>query len=129
MMQEEEIGALQQQVGYQDQQLRQQEQKMVMLKQEMQQLHERLKKDSHNSHLPPSSDRFGQQPRSLRKKSGKKAGGQVGHQGNTLYLSETADEVIVHAVERVQRVSRICEECLACRRNVGKAWICHPSGW
>jgi transposase len=92
-VQEEVIGALQQQQ-------RVQEQEMSLLKQQVQELQERLKKDSHNSHLPPSSDRFGRQPRSLRKKSGKKAGGQAGHPGSTLHLSETPDEVIVHAVER-----------------------------
>ena len=32
-------------------------------------------KDSHNSHLPPSSDRFHRQPKSLRKKSGKQPAG------------------------------------------------------
>jgi transposase len=91
-VQEEAIGALQQQ-------LRVQEQEMSLLKQQVQELQERLKKDSHNSHLPPSSDRFGRQRRSLRKKSGKKAGGQEGHAGTTLHRSETPDEVIVHAVE------------------------------
>ena len=92
-VQEEVIGALQQQLSVQ-------EQEMSLLKQQVQELQERLKKDSHNSHLPPSSDRFGRQPRSLRQKSGKKAGGQAGHPGSTLHLSETPDEVIVHAVER-----------------------------
>ena len=92
-MQEEVIGALQRQLSMQ-------EQEMSLLKQQVQELQERLKKDSHNSHLPPSSDRFGRQPRSLRKKSGKKAGGQADHPGSTLHLSETPDEVIVHAVER-----------------------------
>src|SRR6266849_4164262 len=33
-------------------------------------------KDSHNSSLPPSSDRFVRPPKSLRKKSGKSPGGQ-----------------------------------------------------
>src|SRR5258706_11666743 len=56
-------------------------------------------KDSHNSHLPPASDRFHRQPKSLRKKSGKQPGGQSGHAGNTLKLSETPDLVIVHPVE------------------------------
>ena len=100
-LQGEVIRALQQQLGLQ-------EQEIGLLKQQVQELQERLKKDSHNSHLPPSSDRFGRQPRSLRKKSGKKAGGQEGHAGNTLHLSETPDEVIVHAVER----------CGACQRDL-----------
>ena len=65
-------------------------------------LQERVAKDSHNSSLPPSSDRFVRQPRSLRKKSGKKAGGQQGHTGRTLQMSETPDEVIVHGVERCE---------------------------
>lgn len=57
---------------------------------------ERLAKDSHNSSLPPSSDRFSRQKksRSLREKSGKKAGGQEGHKGSTLEKSETPDETI-----------------------------------
>src|SRR5207244_13464986 len=38
----------------------------------------------------------------LRKKSGKPPGGQSGHAGNTLKLSETPDVVIVHAVEDCQ---------------------------
>jgi transposase len=100
-VQEELIGALQQQVSVQEQELK-------LLKQEVQGLQERLKKDSHNSHLPPSSDRFRRQPRSLRKRSGKKAGGQAGHRGNTLHLSETPDEVIIHAVER----------CAACQQDL-----------
>lgn len=64
----------------------------------------RQAKDSHNSHLPPSSDRFVRQPKSLRKKSGKKAGGQPRHPGQNLSLSSTPDEVVVHALER-------CSQC------------------
>src|SRR6266852_3372604 len=55
-------------------------------------------KDSHNSSLPPSSDRFVRAPKSLRKKSGKKAGGQEGHPGATLRWHACPDEVIVHPV-------------------------------
>jgi transposase len=73
-------------------------------------LQERVKKDSHNSHLPPSSDRFHRQPKSLRKSSGKKSGGQVGHPGSTLMLSPTPDQVIVHAVERCQHCQRDLRE-------------------
>jgi transposase len=61
-------------------------------------------KDSHNSSLPPSSDRFVRPPKSLRKKSGKKPGGQAGHRGHHLRQVETADQVLIHPVDR-------CEHC------------------
>ena len=63
------------------------------LRAQVTQLESRLAKDSHNSHLPPSSDRFVRKPKSLRKKSEKKAGGQAGHPGNTLHLSATPDRI------------------------------------
>jgi transposase len=61
-------------------------------------------KDSHNSSLPPSSDRFVRPPKSLRQQSGKKAGGQPGHRGHHLRQVDNPDEVLIHAVER-------CESC------------------
>ncbi len=76
------------------------------LSEQVQALQERLKKDSHNSHLPPSSDRFHRQPKSLRKRSGKQAGGQADHPGSSLLLSPTPDTVIVHPVECCQHCQR-----------------------
>ncbi len=71
------------------------------LRASIKQLESRLAKDSHNSHLPPSSDRFARQPKtkSLRQPSGKKPGAQAGHEGTTLYQVSKPDQVIVHAVE------------------------------
>ena len=69
------------------------------LQKQVKELQDRLVKDSHNSSLPPSSDRFVRQrkTKSLRKKSGKKVGGQPGHPGQALELSATPDQVIVLA--------------------------------
>ncbi len=56
-------------------------------------------KDSHNSSLPPSSDRFVRVPKSLRKQSGKPRGGQPGHEGHALRQVETPDTILIHRVE------------------------------
>ncbi len=92
-----------------DEELEQLRQENTALRDQVARLSERisvleaqLAKDSHNSHLPPSSDRFHRQPKSLRQKSGKQPGGQVGHAGKTLKLSETPDQVIVHPVDHCQ---------------------------
>lgn len=48
-----------------------------------------VKKDSHNSHNPPSHDKSKpKRNKSLRKKTGLKPGGQKGHKGHTLYHKE-----------------------------------------
>jgi transposase len=52
-----------------------------------------VKKDSHNSSLPPSSDLFTKN-KSLRPVSTRPNGGQIGHKGSTLEMSETPDEII-----------------------------------
>src|SRR5207244_12668375 len=52
-------------------------------------------KDSHNSSLPPSSDRFVRPPKSLRKKSGKSPGGQNGHRGHHIRQAEMPDAVLI----------------------------------
>ena len=56
-----------------------------------------LRKDSHNSHKPPSSDGLRKKgTQSLRKPSGRKPGGQTGHGGSTLEFTPFPDEVVVH---------------------------------
>ena len=63
---------------------------------EIKELQGRLKKDSHNSHKPPSSDGLTRKRRSSRKKSEKPSGGQVGHVGRTLMQVATPDTVVSH---------------------------------
>lgn len=74
-------------------------------------LRERLAANSRNSSQPPSSDGLAKEPveksnkkRSLRRRSGRKPGGQSGHAGHHLKPREQPNDEKVHPLER-------CEEC------------------
>jgi transposase len=68
------------------------------LEQRLQKLENRANKTSKTSHNPPSTDGF-KKTKSLRQPSGKKQGGQPGHKGTTLKMSDTTDEIQVHDVQ------------------------------
>src|SRR5216684_7950571 len=118
MTMEKENQRLREQVAQRDERIQQQEsllcqqrrllqqmqEQIAALTQQVKDLQDRLAKDSHNSSLPPSSDRFVRQPKSLRTKSEKQSGGQEGHPGTTLRFSEAPDEVIEHRVS-------VCSSC------------------
>jgi transposase len=63
---------------------------------EVEALKGRLSKDSHNSSKPPSSDGLARKTKSLRRTSGKKAGGQPGHPGQRVSLIATPDRIETH---------------------------------
>ena len=68
-------------------------------------LEAQLNTNSANSSKPPSQDGFNKpEPKSLRKASGKKPGGQKGHKGNGLQLFKEPDEIIEHKAE-------VCSKC------------------
>jgi transposase len=73
-------------------------------------LEERLSKDSRTSSKPPSSDGLGRLPRSSRRPSGKRPGGQQGHTGHSLQMAEQPDEVLSHRPERCQQCGQDLRE-------------------
>jgi transposase len=56
-------------------------------------------KNSSNSSIPPSKDENRLKRKSLREKTGYKPGGQKGHEGNTLKMTETPDIIEKHIPE------------------------------
>jgi transposase len=72
----------------------------LMLAERIQNLEDQLAKNSRNSGKPPSSDGYDQPaPKSLRKRSRRKSGGQVGHKGETLKMVAKPDHTRIHRVE------------------------------
>ena len=78
---------------------------IARLNQTIQELKEQINRNSQNSSKPPSSDGFKKPaPKSLRKPSGKKAGGQNGHIGTHLAVVAQPDETLPH-------MPSACEGC------------------
>ncbi len=66
-------------------------------------LEDQRAKNSRNSSKPPSTDGFNKpkpKPKSLRPKGKRKSGGQKGHAGQTLEMTDAPDQVVVHRVDR-----------------------------
>jgi transposase len=82
----------------------------------VQELEGRLAKDSHNSSKPPSSDGVARKPKSLRKQSGRKPGGQSGHRGSHLRLVAQPDAVVTHR-------PTTCGTCHTALSPTAWAWI------
>lgn len=65
------------------------------LKSRIVELESRLNQNSTNSNKPPSSDGLSKKP-AFPQTNGKKSGGQHGHQGRTLTMVSTPDQIIIH---------------------------------
>lgn len=107
-LQHERLQLQEAQLATAQQAIAQLEAQLATLQLQMDRLQKQRKKDSHNSHLPPSSDRFQRHPKSLRSKSERSVGGQKGHQGHTLMLVDHPDHVIVHTISHCHQ----CHQCL-----------------
>src|SRR6266852_2967720 len=129
MTSEEENQRLREQVAQRDERIQQleatlEQQSILMqqmqthigsLTQQVQVLQERQARDSHNSSLPPASDRFTRKTKSLRKKSEKKAGGQEGHPGTSLAWSSLPDEIVEQSVEQCEACQHDLRAVAACQ--------------
>lgn len=83
----------------------------------IQSLQDQLAKNSGNSGKPPSSDGLKKpRTRSLRRKTGRKPGGQKGHQGHTLKMRDNPDHIEPHHLDH----------CPNCQRNLSSV---SPSGY
>lgn len=98
------------------------------LNQVIDELKEQLKKNSGNSSKPPSSDGYKKPaPKSLRGKSGKKQGGQKGHEGTYLEAVAEPDEVIKHMPAACKGCPRFAkckgQACVSEQRNIVDAVV------
>jgi len=90
---------------------------LKLLSEENARLKEQINKNSNNSSKPPSSDGFNKpNPKSLRKPSGKKQGGQKGHEGKGFSITQSPDEIIKYTPTK-------CNGC----SNTGKCTCCGVS--
>ncbi|MCJ7435724.1 MAG: IS66 family transposase [Anaerolineales bacterium] len=81
------------------------------LRERLQKVEDQLSKNSSNSGKPPSTDGYEKPaPKSRRKRSGKKNGGQPGHVGHTLKMVEKPDKIVIHPVE----------SCAHCQKSLKK---------
>jgi transposase len=77
----------------------------------VQELEDRLAKNSGNSSKPPSSDGYNKPaPKSLRKRHGRKSGGQPGHAGYTLKAVMSPEKIEVHRVRQCRHCHAALEE-------------------
>jgi len=89
---------------------------VVELRAEVTELKRRLAQNSRNSSRPPSSDGLSKPPpKSLRRPSGRKPGGQQGHEGGHLAKVAVPDEIIDH----VPFVCAGCQADLSSGEDVG----------
>ena len=104
------------------QQVRELQQTVAAQADEIQKLRDQLAKNSRNSGKPPSSDGLKKpRPHNLRKKTGRRSGGQKGHKGHTLGMVEQPDHVQVHQVSRCPHCAtdlQSVERCEVERRQV-----------
>jgi transposase len=81
-------------------------------------LRDQLAKNSRNSGRPPSSDGLKKpRTRSLRKKDGRRSGGQQGHEGHTLKMVGQPDHIQVHKVSACPHCATDLQSVEPCKQE------------
>jgi len=88
-------------------------------------LTEIVKRNSGNSSKPPSSDGYMKPPvpKSLRTKTGKKVGGQPGHEGHGLILNREPDVLIPHYPKECEACPYHENGCIGCDRITKTGYV------
>jgi len=81
----------------------------------IEELEQIINKDSHNSSKPPSSDGLSRKFSRKRERSGKKPGGQEGHEGTTLRMVKHPQHQQIHEINKC----RICGMSLKQQKPLG----------
>lgn len=93
----------------------------------IQSLRGQLAKNSRNSSRPPSSDGLKKpRTRSLRKKTGRRSGGQKGHKGHTLKMVDQPDHIRVHEVTSCPHCATDLQAVESCRRELRQVFDVPP---
>ena len=90
--------------------IRQMSETIQNLTERVKELESLLRKNSSNSHKPPSTDIFRKPIKNNTTQSGKHQGAQPGHEGTTLKLSETPDKIIPCMAEGICECGQKIEE-------------------
>ncbi|MBA3243094.1 MAG: IS66 family transposase [Acidobacteria bacterium] len=107
----EEIGRLKHQITRLKEELRETRSDNHRLQRRNAELEALVTKDSHNSSRPPATDPpWKKRTKSLRRPSGQRPGGQVGHPGHTLRLMPKPTRVITHRPAQCRHCSSSLRE-------------------
>lgn len=103
-------------------------QQVTLLMGRVQELEAKLAKDCHNCSKTPSINRLVRKTESLRRRSVRKPGGQIGHNGETLRLMATPDEVVVSIAGRKWLLRHFGDSCRGQRRLAHRHFRCDRTG-
>lgn len=125
----EENASLRKEVAVAQEQVATAREVFVQLTARIERLEGKAAKDSHNSSKPPSSDGPKspvRKTKSLRRKSGKKSGGQPGHQGHTLLMVAQPDSIVALAPPVCERCQHELETVEVTREERAQVWDLPP---